>query len=573
MGQRMKKLRGVGIGAMLCLAGASAQALTNFEMDVSSSIDKGLDWLTSVGAYNNPSAAGDAAGLTTLALLEKRASGDPNDPPQGYDGASPADQAKLRKAVAYILDRVNETNFYAYRDGNYLMALSSYLLTGGPDKGETPDIPNDPDYMSLMEAINALTDRILANQRKAPAFPNAVNQGYWCYVNSGCEDSSTTQYAVAGLAAAKTVYSDAAHSDPARVTSINTALALARQAYQLNAKQGSDNGSCNVLDAQERGHGYRRTGYLPSLAQTASGTWVQILGGAGLNDPTVQAYMRWIFNRYRWQDLDSLGNFWAGSSYWYYLWSSFKGMEFLRNSGASPDPGNLSPDAYGTLDPVDAPACVVRQLHRDPAVDPRVALFGAGGPGYYGDESQSHYYDYAYTILSHQCANGQYACNGAPGRWNNYSRQAYALLVLQRATGGACVDTDGDGVCDEDDNCVSVPNPNQEDTDTKKAGEPDGQWPDGIGDVCDNCPDTWNPNQEDSDGDGIGDACAIQAVKCDVEPDGDIDKMDLRVISRSRNQPASGPDDPRDADGDGMITVRDVKACIPQCTLPGCAIP
>lgn len=63
-----------------------------------------------------------------------------------------------------------------------------------------------------------------------------------------------------------------------------------------------------------------------------------------------------------------------------------------------------------------------------------------------------------------------------------------------------------------------------------------------------------------------------EEVKCDVDGDGDIDKLDLRVISRARNQPASGPDDPRDADGDGVITPRDVKACIPQCTLPGCAI-
>jgi hypothetical protein len=63
------------------------------------------------------------------------------------------------------------------------------------------------------------------------------------------------------------------------------------------------------------------------------------------------------------------------------------------------------------------------------------------------------------------------------------------------------------------------------------------------------------------------------AAACDVDDDGDIDKLDLREISRARNTPASGPDDPRDADGDGMITIRDVKACIPQCTLPGCAEP
>jgi hypothetical protein len=164
--------------------------------------------------------------------------------------------------------------------------------------------------------------------------------------------------------------------------------------------------------------------------------------------------------------------------------------------------------------------------------------------------------------MSHQCENGQYNCNSPPGRWNTYSSQAYALLVLQRSIGGGCIDSDGDGVCDDEDNCVNTPNPDQADRDG-----------DGVGDVCDNCPDVPNPDQADSNGDGIGDACSAQVAVCDVEPDGDIDKLDLRAISRSRNQPATGPDDPMDADGDGVITVRDVKACIPQCTLPGCAIP
>jgi PKD repeat protein len=81
----------------------------------------------------------------------------------------------------------------------------------------------------------------------------------------------------------------------------------------------------------------------------------------------------------------------------------------------------------------------------------------------------------------------------------------------------------------------------------------------------------------DDDG-GVGSASflvtvsQVSALVCDVDGDGDIDKADLSLISRSRNQPATGPDDPRDANGDGLITPADVKACIPQCTLPGCAL-
>lgn len=58
---------------------------------------------------------------------------------------------------------------------------------------------------------------------------------------------------------------------------------------------------------------------------------------------------------------------------------------------------------------------------------------------------------------------------------------------------------------------------------------------------------------------------------CDVDLDGDIDKADLSLISRSRNQIAQ-PGDPRDADGDGRITPNDVKVCTPQCTRPNCAL-
>lgn len=58
------------------------------------------------------------------------------------------------------------------------------------------------------------------------------------------------------------------------------------------------------------------------------------------------------------------------------------------------------------------------------------------------------------------------------------------------------VDFDGDGIPDVDDNCPTVPNPEQADGDE-----------DGIGDACDNCPTVPNPEQTDGDEDGLGDAC------------------------------------------------------------------
>jgi hypothetical protein len=69
-----------------------------------------------------------------------------------------------------------------------------------------------------------------------------------------------------------------------------------------------------------------------------------------------------------------------------------------------------------------------------------------------------------------------------------------------------CTDTDGDGygnpgfsanTC-ETDNCPSVYNPDQLNSD-----------PDSVGDVCDNCPFAYNPVQEDADSNGIGDFCEV----------------------------------------------------------------
>ncbi|WP_088280813.1 hypothetical protein [Ideonella sp. A 288] len=544
-----KSLLGAAVGAALTLTAGLAQAATPFEVDVSTAINRGIEFLATQGVYNNPSSLGTdgANGLAMEALLEKRASGVATDPPQGYTGANATDQGRLRTAAAFILDRVNNTSFYAYRDGQWMFALSTYALTGGPDKSVLA--PGNVNYQTIKEAMDALVDRTITNQRKATnGFPNPINQGYWCYTNQFCEDSSTTQFAVAGLAAAKAFYAsnksaDNPFADAARVTAIDAALARSRTAYELNAAVGSDRAGCFNLTGAERGHGYNSfasTGYLPSLQQTASGIYIQLFGGANINTPMVQNYMQWVKNRYRWQDLSNLGNFWPGQSMGYYMWSSFKAMELLRQAGVPPSAGNIGPNDFGTLPAANAPACDVRQVNKEPATFARPAVFGAGAVGFYAGEPKGQYFDYAHQLISMQCANGSFTCTGFPGSWGdsfNTSHNSYALLVLQRSTGGGCVDTDGDGVCDTEDNCPAVP----------------------------------NPGQENTYGDARGDACEPRPiVSCDIDGDRDVDSIDVNAVRAGIGQvPVAG--DKRDATGDGKITVNDVRACTLKCTRALCA--
>ena len=91
--------------------------------------------------------------------------------------------------------------------------------------------------------------------------------------------------------------------------------------------------------------------------------------------------------------------------------------------------------------------------------------------------------------------------------------------------GGDADDTDSDGICDSDDNCLETANTDQADADEDGVGDlcdncidmanayQDDIDEDGVGDVCDNCVDVYNPDQADSDGDGTCEDLGLEEVQ------------------------------------------------------------
>jgi hypothetical protein len=506
----------VGLAAIVQQGAVSRAAATNFSSDVAATIDAALARFKAAGVYGDNATGGSAKGLLLLALLEKRAGADPNDPQLGYSGSPAADQQLARCTARHLITSgtyAGRGGFYAYTDGQAMMALAYYARTGGPDPGVNVDCTGGT--ISVRTAMDKLVDRTIAAQQKTAGH---VCNGFWGYTGPGC-DSSTTQFAAGGLAAARGYYLFAGDSAVPRLPGTEAALTRTKDGYAASMKP---------LNAPLAGWSYQNSAGnsgTPSYQQTASGLWASLLGGAAVNDMSIQRALKWMQDRYNYQTIQGSPESWP-YSYAYYLFSSTKAYELIELANAPTNPGNISTDDLGDL-PADAAKTRLHQRNPEADCDARWAFVGGSnvncGTSYNGEQPRW-YYDYAYTIMSRQNADGSF--QEPYSYWEFWTNQAYYVLVLQRALGGVCVDTDGDGICDDDDNCPQTP----------------------------------NANQTDTDGDGVGDACET-SLACDADGDKDVDNTDLLIIRNANGQVPAPLGDPRDGNDDGKINVADVRYC------------
>ena len=391
-----------------------------------------MAWIFSVQAPVG-SIGRDATGLALLAILEQPATDDLAGPRVGYEGLTEAAKASVRQAVQWMVRNPASGRNTNYGQGQAMMALATYLATGGPDL-----LGPRGGEVSVLAGLQEMVRTVRSKQGRDL---RQCSFGGWNYDEPEPDgDLSVTQFAMAGLSAAAGIVADADES-------LGDAISLIDHTKHASG-----------------GHTYRGCGARLRHSMTASGLWTYRLAGVPVERPNVQSALAWL--RDNWANRrDTITGF-----YFYTVWAASKGLEVSQppeDAAAAGGGGRraLYADDIGGL--------------RNPIAD--------GNP----DDARGWRYDFSWELLNVQNAQGFWF------EQEQVADTAFALLALERSLGGACLEEDEDGVCDLMDNCLGTFNPDQADADGDGHGDACDNCPargnrgqededgDGVGDACD----------------------------------------------------------------------------------------
>ncbi|NNF67358.1 MAG: choice-of-anchor B family protein, partial [Gammaproteobacteria bacterium] len=134
---------------------------------------------------------------------------------------------------------------------------------------------------------------------------------------------------------------------------------------------------------------------------------------------------------------------------------------------------------------------------------------------------------------------------GFAGVWSGYFFFESGAVALSQINKGELfilmphLDSDEDGIEDQDDNCLNTQNASQTDTDT-----------DGVGDACDNCTARANASQCNTNNDPHGNHC-----DADLNNDGIVNSFDLSIM---RGAFGSSGENDADLNCDGIVNSFDL---------------
>ncbi len=423
---------------------------TPFNCDVENAINLGLQYTRTL-MRGDYLVNGRHNFFGILSLLEKRQGIGWNGPALGYNGSEPDDQEIVRNLVRGQMTAYTSHSNASIVPYNYSVGGGLMGLSVYLASGGPEEVgANVTVTQGLANAVNAVRNA------RSTALPN----GGWMYTSpASSSDLSVTQFAIAGLSAAQNLIPEASDEFPEFIN------------FMVDS-QSNDGGFSYRVSG--------RGGNIGHSTMSATGLWCLRLTQVPIEDDSTQDALQWLRTNYRYDSVVRSNSHFT----YYYIWAAAKS---LKVSDAYLSPDLLTGYDFGDRNPVESG---------------------------YPEERPSHYFDFAYTLLSWQdqeTGRWGYGDNGTPSNNSEVAGHHFAILTLERSLGGACVDVDNDQLCGLEDNCPDIPNPDQLDEDQ-----------DGIGDACDNCPKVINRAQEDTDGDALGDAC--DRYLC--IPDGQVEVCD-----------------------------------------------